>query len=193
MNEDQAIIQKIISDAEIAANRAIQSATEVAQQAFKTACAESEKFISEAEKSAREEGEKLLERKVTLARLDGKRIVLSCKQEITQSVFDYAEKLLCSSPKDEYLQFVCRSIEKYASDGDLIRLSKNAPFSAEELQNTTVCKAKNLKCEKNGDFSGGVMIIGDKRDADLTFKAYISEYADRHFGEIASRLFKENE
>ena len=193
MNEDQAIIQKIISDAQTAANTVLQNATDAADKAHKIALENSEKFISEAEKKAREEGEKLLERRVTLARLDGKRVILSCKQEITESVFDYAEKLLCSSPKDKYLEFVCRSVEKYANEGDLVRISVNAPFSAEELESQSVCKAKKLKCEKNGDFSGGVMIIGEKRDADLSFKAYLNEYADKNFGAVAKELFKENE
>ncbi len=193
MNEDQAIIQKIISDAQTAANAVLQNATDAAEQARKTAEERSEKFITEAEKNAHGDGEEMLERRVTLARLDAKRVILSCKQEIIESVFDYAEKLLCSSPKDKYLEFVCRSVEKYASEGDLVRISVNAPFSAEELEAQSVCKAKNLKCEKNGDFSGGVMIIGDKRDADLSFKAYLNEYADKNYGAVAKELFKENE
>lgn len=193
MNEDRAIIEKIISDAQKAADAAVLNARDVADQAKRGAAESTEKFISETVISAKNDGEKLFERRVTLARLDAKRAVLSCKQGLVENVFDHAERLLMKMPKDKYEAFVCRMLEEYAECGDLVKLSVNAPFSAEELSACPVFKDKRLRCEKDGNFSGGIIVVGQKRDADLTFKACLRQYADKYYAEVAHALFNENE
>lgn len=193
MNENQAILEKIISDANDYAKKTIEQAEKNAELMVEEQKKAAEEMINKRIEEAVREGEMIVDRRRTIAVLDGKKNVLAAKQAIVSRVYELAEKKLCETSAEKYLLFVEKNIEKYAEEGDVIVLSENAPFAAERLLELNVCKQKGLKVEKTGKFSGGVLIVGKKRDTDLTFKAIVADYADKHAGETAIDLFGKNE
>lgn len=193
MNENQAILEKIISDANDYAKKTIEQAEKNAELMVEEQKRAAEEMINKRIEEAVREGEMIVDRRHTIAVLDGKKNVLAAKQAIVSRVYELAEKKLCETSAEKYLLFVEKNIEKYAEEGDVIVLSENAPFAAERLLELNVCKQKGLKVEKTGRFSGGVLIVGKKRDTDLTFKAIVADYADKYAGETAIDLFGKNE
>lgn len=193
MNENQAILEKIISDANDYAQKTIEQAEKKAELMVEEQKREAEEMINKRVEEAVHEGETIVDRRRTIAVLDGKKNVLAAKQAIVSRVYELAEKKLCETSAEKYLLFVEKNIEKYAEEDDVIVLSENAPFAAERLLESSVCKQKGLKVEKTGKFSGGVFIVGKKRDTDLTFNAIVADYADKHAGETAIELFGKNE
>ena len=147
MNDNQAIIRKILSDAE-----------EYATSAVSGAEAQSRPAIGQAEKDAEENLRKEREN----ARMEG-------------------------APRDEYFAFVLNGVKKYAESGDTVVLSESAPFSAEELAEKL--GVSGVTVVKTGDFKGGAVVSGAKRDTDLSFEALVADYYEKHSGDVARAIF----
>lgn len=188
MNEKDAIIQKIISDAQERAEKVVSDATEKAQAVWAVAQSESEKTLISCEKECDVFERELIERKKTLARLDGRKIVLNAKQSVVNSAFARAEKLLCEMPSDMQLKYVAARLEKYAKQGDKVVLAKSSPLSRESVEDLAVAKELLLKVTKNGDFKGGFILSGEVSDFDFTFESAVKSFAESYSGEIAREI-----
>ncbi len=189
MNEKDAIIQKIISDAQDRADHITSAASKKAQAVWATAQTESEHALLDCERECDAAEAELIDRKKTLARLEGRKITLEAKQNVVSSAFNRALELLCRTDKENYLKYVAERAQKYAQNGDCLILSKNAPIAKEDVERLDVAREKNLKVYKNGDFKGGVIISGKISDCDFTFEAAVKAYADEHSGEVAREIF----
>lgn len=188
MNEKDAIIQKIISDAQDRAEKVVSDATEKAKAVWAAAQSESEKALNECEKECDLFERELIERKKTLARLDGRKIVLSAKQSAVNSAFARAEKLLCETKSDEQLKYIAARLEKYARKGDRVILAKGSPLARESVEDLAVVKERGLKVSKNGDFKGGFILCGEVSDFDFTFETAVKSFAEANSGEIAREI-----
>lgn len=188
MNEKDAIIQKIISDAQDRAEKVVSDATVKVQSVWAVAQSESEKTLNACEKECDVFERELIERKKTLARLDGRKIVLNAKQNVVNSAFARAEKLLCEMPEDKQLKYVAARLEKYAKQGDKVVLAKSSPLSRESVEDLAVAKELLLKVTKNGDFKGGFILSGEVSDFDFTFESAVKSFAESYSGEIAREI-----
>lgn len=193
MNEKDAIIQKIIQDARDYADKVLTDAQTKASGIWAEAESGSENAIIEGEKKCAEERASYISRRQTLARLESKKNILSAKRAVLDEVFVYAHELLKGMNEEEYLAYISARLEKYAEEGDCVRLSENAPISAEKAEALTAAKTKKLKVYKNGKFSGGIVIESKKTDYDFSFEGALRDYAERYSGEISRSIFKENE
>lgn len=185
MNDNQAIINKIISDAENASSSAVSSAEAQAQAAIASARAQAEEDLRSERENAEKEGESLLSRRMTIARLDGKKVLLGAKQQIVSDTFAKALNKLCSAPEAEYFALVKKGVQKYAEPGDTVVLSEKAPFGADKLQSAVA----GITVLKQGKFKGGAVISGAKRDTDLSFEALVADYYEKRSGEVARAIF----
>lgn len=193
MDQKDIIAQKIIEDATLGAQKITDSAKVQADEVILEAQKLAEEQIRNAESVAKVEGEKLIERRNTIARLDAKKQILVAKQSLIDQVFDRARVLLESMDEERYLNFLLKQIEKYAENGDKILLSSSAPISAEKLEGAPVCSKLGVKVQKEGNFSGGIIIVGAKKDMDLTFDSIVKGQKEELAGEVARKLFGENE
>ena len=193
MDQKEVIAQKIIEDATLRAQKSIDEANLLASELVIEAQKQANEQIENAKVVAKEEGEKLIERRNTIARLDAKQQILVAKQALINQVFERAKTLLEGMDKSDYLALLVKQIEKYAESGDKILLSAKAPLSKEELEQTPVCQRLGLLVEKQGNFSGGIIIVGAKKDMDLTFTSIVKSQQEELAGEIARKLFGENE
>ena len=193
MDQKEIIAQKIIEDASLRAQKSIDEANAQASALVQEAEKQANEQIQSAIDVAKEDGEKLIERRNTIARLDAKKQILVAKQALINQVFDRATALLEGMNKQDYLALLVKQIEKYAESGDKILLSVKAPLSKEELEQSPVCQKLGLLVEKQGNFSGGIIIVGAKKDMDLTFTSIVKSQQEELAGEIARKLFGENE
>lgn len=192
MNEKDAIIQKIISDAQDRADKTLSDANEKARLIWAEAQSESEKALIDCEKECDDAEAELIERKKTLARLESRKIMLSARQKAVEKSFDVCLNSLLKMPNDRYVSYIRARAEKYACKGDALVLSKNAPaFVFDEIKK--YAEKRELSVEKTGDFKGGLVIAGTKTDYDFTFESTVKDYADKYSGETARELFKEND
>lgn len=187
MNDNQAIIRKILSDAEEYATSAVSGAEAQSRTAIGQAEKDAEENLRNERENALRDGAELLSRRATIARLDGKKTVLAAKQEIVASAFDEALCKLCSAPNDKYFAFVLNGVRKYAESGDTVVLSKNAPFSADELAGKL--GVSGVTVVKTGEFKGGVIVSGARRDTDLSFEALVADYYEKYSGNVARAIF----
>lgn len=193
MNEKDAIIQKIISDAQDYAEKTLSEAEAKAHGIWVKAESESEAALISGEKRFREESDTFLARKETLARLESKKILLSAKRSVLDSVFAGAGDLLAKMSEEEYLSYISVRLEKYAREGDKVILSENAPFGAEKVAALSAAENKKLKVYKTGKFSGGIMVEGKITDYDFSFEGTLRDYAEARSGEISRSIFDNDE
>lgn len=192
MNEKDAIIQKIISDAQDRAEKIVSDANEKARLIWAETQSASEKSLIDCEKECDVFENEIIERKKTLARLESRKILLGAKQKAVEKAFEIALCSLSNMPAADYVSYVKARAEKYATKGDVLVLSKSASDGvAGDIKKFAAENGLNVK--KTGDFKGGVIISGDKTDYDFTFEAAVKDYADKYSGETARELFKEND
>ncbi|MBS1314784.1 MAG: hypothetical protein HP048_05490 [Clostridia bacterium] len=69
-------------------------------------------------------------------------------------------------------------------------LAKGAPVTAGEVGALSACRKKNLSVyDELGAFSGGMMLLNEKCDKDLTFETLLKEIQPEIESETADRLF----
>lgn len=188
MNDNRAIIEKIITDAEKSAEQAVSAAVAAAESAVADARVLADEQIDRARKEAESAGESILARRATLAGIDGKKELLSVKQSIISAVFERVLDSLCAAPEEVYFALVKRLVESAAEVGDTVVLSESAPFTAEKLENA-LC-VKGVTVLKQGKFKGGAVVSSKKSDTDFSFEALVSDYYDRRSGDVARAIFR---
>lgn len=190
MDGKEAIIAKIISDAEKKA-REITHAAETYAVSIKEQAEEWAKNYSfEQEKSLLAETSEIVARRKIVAELDVKKVLLKTKQDIIERIYARAEEKLRKTDKKTYLALVLAKIEEYADDGDEIMLSTDGVLNEKDLSESGVFKRKKLSVSKSlGKFLGGVMLIGKTCDKNLTFHEIILAEKEKNAQKIAKKLF----
>ena len=190
MDGKEAIIAKIISDAENKAGNVIHDAEVYAVSINEQAESWAKSYSEEQEKQLKNETREIIERRKIVAELDVRKEILKTKQQILDEVFVKAEQKLSQIDKKTYLKIVLEKIEEFADNGDEVVLSKDGVLSAKDLESSAVFKDKKLSIAKiQGKFIGGVMLIGKTSDKDLTFHEIISVEKEKAAHVLAKRLF----
>ena len=190
MQGKEAIIAKIISDAENKAGETIHDAEVYAVSVKEQAEDWSKNYSKEQEKLLKNETSDIVERRKIVAELDVRKTILKAKQKILDDVYANAERKLCKIDKNAYLKMILEKIEEFADIGDEIVLSKDGVLNEKDLEGSAVFKSKKLSIAKiQGKFIGGVMLIGKTSDKDLTFHEIISAEKEKTAHELAKKLF----
>ena len=121
MNNKQAIIDKIISDAEAIAKTHLDNAkTEVEAIKKENLCA-IDKIKADVNMAAENQAKDILESAKLVSNLDTKRMILSQKTNMVNSVFDDVVLSLRANKK-VYLDIITKMIKQNAQDGDKVQL-----------------------------------------------------------------------
>lgn len=186
---ENALIDRIISDGNAEAEKILLDAEEYSSNVISAAEAAAEEYISAQRELAKKAASELASGKDTLAALEEKKILLTAKQEIVETVYQRAAAKLCKTEKGDYLKIVDRLVSRYAEKGDKIIISVAAPFSAEEAEALESAVKLGLKAEKTGSFDGGIVLCGKAVDKDLTFKSLVEAVRENTESETAEELF----
>lgn len=190
MQGKEAIIQKIIGDANKSAEEIISSANETAKNRKADAEDWAKEYSSAQKKLTEKACKDIIDRKIIVANLDVKKNILKTKQDVISETFSLAVKKLQSLNKAEYLDFVAKLIKDNADDGDKVILSNDGVLSREDILSLDTVKDKNLTVEKErGNFSGGVMLVSNKCDKNLSFKSVIEDKKEELYSFVVENLF----
>lgn len=190
MKETEGIIEKILSDAKAQAKEIIDKAEYDKAMCEKATNEWVEDYFSAQRKTLKKECEDLIERKLTISKLDKRKIALATKQDIIQDILAKVLERLLSLPKDEYLAYVLRLLEKFSENGDQIVLSRDNKLCKKDFEGKQIVSERNLTfADYTGDFLGGIMLVGKVCDKDLSFKAVLEENKENIISVITSELF----
>ena len=186
----EAIVERIISDAEKGAEEMLLEARGKAAEVIAEAQrhADRNKAGTEAELKAKIKG--IEDGKAATARLDSAKILLAEKRRVIDTVYENALKKLIALDKRESLVIADRLLNLYAEEGDEIVFAANYPY-AQDVAKLSVVAEKKLKIAlKGADIDGGFVLRGKKADKDISYGALLSLDREEHQADIARKLFK---
>ena len=189
MEGKEAIIARILGDAEKRAKVLLDEAEENAKESMKEAEEWAENYKETQRAHLKEETENLIARKKTVAQLDCRKAMLRAKQDVIEAVFSRVLEKACVFGKEKYLSVVERLLAEYAERGDCIYLAEDAPFGEEELMHLGIVKKLALKFGGKEKLKGGVYLTNEVSDKDLSFAALIGSKKEELETEIANSLF----
>ena len=187
MEGKEAIVGRIISDAEARAAQAKQEAAARADAMKEEAAARARTLLEEGAAALEKEAGERIARRETGAQLDCGKPMLAAKRGVIDAVFARAEAIACALPKEEYLAVLGQLLGAYAEEGDEVVLAAGAPVGEKELVSLAVFSAKKLRfAGKTGEFSGGLRLVNARCEQDLSFGALLEEGRAEHEREIAA-------
>jgi len=193
MDGIEAIIQKILSDAESQAKDTLSKAEEYVRLKVNDAENWANDYKAYQDKILQKEAEETVTRRLTVADLDVRKILLEAKSQVVNEVFENALEKLRNLDKDSYLKLVEKLIEENAEEGDEVVLSSDSVISSSDMKKLKVFVDRGLKISSfTMSERGGVMLIGKKSDKNLTFSAVLEDMKSGFISSIALKMFGEN-
>ena len=190
MEGKEAIIAKILADAEKKAQDILHAAETYAVSVKEQAETWAKNYSAEQEKGLKSETVEIVARRKIVAELDVKKVLLKAKQDVIDRIYDNAEKKLCKMDKKTYLSVVLAKIEEFADISDEVVLSMDGVLSEKDISDSEVFRRKKLSVYKTiGNFYGGVMLLGKVSDKNLTFREMILAEKEKNAPKIAKKLF----
>jgi Archaeal/vacuolar-type H+-ATPase subunit E len=187
----EAIIEKILSDADKKAESFLNVAKETADDILSQAAEQCKAYYSSSRATIDTSVKDIETRSKTVAEMDAKKLLLSAKAELLDKVYSLALEKVKNLDKEIYAALI-RGMLSYAEDGDVITVSKREKDIVTEDFVSSFAKEKGIKLSlsKNfGDFDGGIILTGKGIDKNLTFEVELSLLRDVTEAEIAKELF----
>ncbi len=190
MAGSEAIINKIIADAENNASVIVKNAENTANEMIKNAEIKASEYLESEDKASKEQARLTVERRKTVAALDSKKIALKARQELIDECFEQAEKKILSLERDEYLKLIARLCEENAEDGDVLVLGSEEKYVDEAFVKELSARiGKKLGIsEEKGNYVGGIVLRSSYCDKNLTLHALLRSMRDEKEKEIAKLL-----
>ncbi len=192
MEGKDAIISKIIEDAQRTARGVIEDAEQKARVVVDEAKTYAEDYRKKALSVVEKEKNEIIRRRETVARLDVNKMILGAKQRVLDKVFERALEILENLPEDRYQELIEGMLSKYASDGDVVTVRKDRKATLTKVFFQAYGKLNGIKLGydvKGGDFRGGMILSSDGVDKNLTFEVELQSLRDEIEPEIAAKLF----
>ena len=188
----EAIIDKIIADAEIVANGIIEQASNQVDEIMARASSDCYRYVYDAKHEQDVLKVDIAQRSETVAQLDSRKLILDAKSQILDEVFAKALEKARNLPKEKYKALIFGMLES-AQDGDVVIISAREKdiVTAASLKAFADKKKIKLTLNKNlGDFDGGIILSSDGVDKNLTLEVEVASFRDEYEAKIAKELFK---
>ena len=188
----EAIIDKIIADAEIVANGIIEQASNQVDEIMARASSDCYRYVYDAKHEQDVLKVDIAQRSETVAQLDSRKLILDAKSQILDEVFAKALEKARNLPKEKYKALIFGMLES-AQDGDVVIISAREKdiVTAASLKAFADKKKIKLTLNKNlGDFDGGIILSSDGVDKNLTLEVEVASIRDEYEAKIAKELFK---
>lgn len=187
-----AIINKILADAEEKASQIKTQSKIDCDEVIANATSEAKKMMDEVVENKQSVIDETVKRQKAVAELDAKKIVLKAKKDAIDEAFRLAKEQLNGLSSEKYFEVVSNMISTYAEDGDVVTLSAKDKKLITKAKLDKIATAKNIKLTLNkeyGDFEGGVILSGNGMDKNLTFDVELKTLRDEMETEIADMIF----
>ena len=186
---EQAIVEKIIADAEQEAQAIIADAEKKAEATIAAATSRANKRKQGEKAAAQKKAESILEGKAATARLDCAKILLEEKRAVIDEVYARALKSLLNLSKADALHLISRLLEEFAEEGDEVVFADNFGY-APDAAKLDIVKQKKLKISaKKAKIDGGLLLVGKSCDKNLSYGALLAADREEYQAEIASLIF----
>ncbi len=185
----QDIIERILSDAQAEADEIIEAAKAKAMRILADADAYAKKETAEAEQECQAFAKDVMEKKSAAARLECAKIALAEKRKVLDYIYAVALARLKARAKEEGAAFYASLLERYADNGDVVYFAEDFDI-ADSVALLPVFQKKNLQVAKErAKIDGGMLLVGEKADKDVSFAMLIQRDKEAHLAEIAAEIF----
>lgn len=187
----EAILERIISDAQAAADATVAEAEGRAAKIIAEAEARAARDRQGTSAIIAERSKAIADGKAAAARLDAAKVMLAAKRGVIDAVYARALEKLKALPQKDAVRLAEGLLLSYAEDGDELVFATNFAYKAQVLKLAVVAE-KNLKNSgKTADIDGGFILIGKNSDKDLSYGALLALDREERQAEIAAKLFSD--
>ena len=193
MNGKQAIIDKIIGDANAKAEQIAAEAKAKTDEIAKKAEKAAEDIVAEGEAKKRAAFDTVVANAAVVANLDCKKALLTAKTNLIGGAFDRAAEIL-RADKKKYCDLVGKMIASSAEDGDKVRVSEADKDVLDKAFVESVAKKRKIKITLDKEYApikGGVILVGKNYDKNLSLDLELQTLREECEGEVAKVLFGE--
>ena len=189
MQGREAIVGKILSDAEEKAARLVADAGERAAAIRAEAERVANESLTEGRHALEREATEIVARRETVASLDNRKALLAAKRAVIEEVLSEALAAACAFDAKKYLSVLEALLAEYAEEGDAVTLAASAPVTERELCGCRAFREKNLQYAGTGAFEGGIRLENAVCVKDLSFRAILEARREELEREIAAAMF----
>ena len=182
-------MDQILSDARAEAQSIMEEAEKKAAALLAESASRVEELERETEKEMQERRKTILEKRAAAARLDGAKFLLGEKRKVVDAIYDEVLSRMLELREEDCVGIFRRLLACYAEEGDEILFAENFPY-AEQISLLPIIKERNLKISAQRiALDGGMRLIGEKSDKDLSFGAILNADREKYQAALAGQLF----
>ncbi len=187
----EAIIDKILSDANLKGDAIIGEANGKADEIISLAAKQCKDYLYQSKTEIDRLTLEIDERSRSVAELDARKLMLAAKTQVLDSVYAKTLEKLRNLDKEQYGALIFAMLEN-AKDGDVVIISKREKDIVTKQSLADFAKKKGIKltlADKFGDFDGGVIISENGVDNNFTLDVEVSILREQTETKIAKEIF----
>lgn len=192
MDGKEAIVKKILLDAQVAADNLVGDAKRELEGVSERARADAARKADEDKAALMEECNRIIARRLTLARLEARKALLARKQETISAAYEAAKTKLIADKK-RYAALMEKMVLSAAEEGDTLIVGREDASVLSAGWFKKLKKKLDVSVEYGGAEGGerGVVLRGKGADKTLTLASIFEELRARTEAETAGLLFGE--
>lgn len=187
----EAIIDKILSDANLKGDAIIGEANEKAGEIISLAAKQCKDYLYQSKTEIDRLTLEIDERARSVAELDARKLLLAAKAQVLDSVYAKTLEKLRNLDKEQYSALIFSMLEN-AKDGDVVTVSEREKDIVTKESLADFAKKKGISltlADKFGDFDGGVIISENGVDNNFTLEVEVALLREQTETKIAKEIF----
>lgn len=187
----EAIIEKILSDADVQARTTVEEAEKKADEILALAAEQCKSYLAKSKSETDRAVKEVAERAETVAELDARKMLLRAKSAVLDEVFALALEKARALDKATYKKIIVGMLN-FAENGDKVTVSAREKGIVTKKLVDDVAKAKGIKLtlnDKEGDFDGGIILTSDGIDKNFTLDVEFALLRDAAEAETTKKIF----
>lgn len=187
----EAIIDKILSDANLKGDAIIGEANEKANKIISLAANQCKDYLYQSKTEIDRLTLEIDERARSIAELDARKLLLAAKAQVLDSVYAKTLEKLRNLDKEQYSALIFSMLEN-AKDGDVVTVSEREKDIVTKESLADFAKKKGISltlADKFGDFDGGVIISENGVDNNFTLEVEVALLREQTETKIAKEIF----
>ena len=187
----EAIIDKILSDANLKGDAIIGEANEKADEIISLAAKQCKDYLYKSKTEIDRLTLEIDERSRSVAELDARKLLLAAKTQVLDSVYAKTLEKLRNLDKEQYSALIFSMLEN-AKDGDVVTVSEREKDIVTKESLADFAKKKGISltlADKFGDFDGGVIISENGVDNNFTLEVEVALLKEQTETKIAKEIF----
>lgn len=187
----EAIIDKILSDANLKGDAIIGEANEKADEIISLAANQCKDYLYKSKTEIDRLTLEIDERSRSVAELDARKLLLAAKAQVLDSVYAKTLEKLRNLDKEQYSALIFSMLEN-AKDGDVVTVSEREKDIVTKESLADFAKKKGISltlADKFGDFDGGVIISENGVDNNFTLEVEVALLREQTETKIAKEIF----